>query len=133
MGYKIEKRKATLEFTGSNFEGAEVEVLLDVSLGEFTEFLNIDDKATVMTLGDTEYVWFEENILKSWNLEDEDGIPIPIEKGCMTKIPRLLSRAIMRAWFKEVTELPENLEEDSTTGDSAPVDPTLMTLPVEEL
>lgn len=117
MGFKVEKRKATLELEGM-YAGAEVEVLLDISLGEFTEFLVIDNEATPLTLKD-EYTWWEEHVLETWNLEDEDGKPIKIEPGCMTKIPRLLARGIMRAWFDAVTDISDPLDSDSNSGETS--------------
>jgi len=114
-GFQIPQRTATLVFDG-DFEGAEVDVLLDVSLGDFVEFMKIDEEATLLTLTEEYDWWVSKGMLRGWNLEDSNGKPVPIGPGCMNSIPRTLAREIMRAWFRAVTEIPgaEQTEEDTS-------------------
>jgi len=110
MTFKLPKETKVLQFKDTEWEGAEVEVLIDVPLGDFARFLKMDDTTTLMTLPD-EYRWVvERGIIVSWNLVDDNNNPIPIEPNCMNRLPRMLAREIMRAWFKAVTEIPPELQ-----------------------
>jgi hypothetical protein len=118
-GFQIPERTAILEFHG-DYLGAEAEVLIDVTLGEFIDFMRIDDSIDSTIKSADEYEWFEETALRSWNIQDRKGNPIKIEKGCMMKIPRPLARAILQGWFKAVMGLPSPLEENSLSGEQSP-------------
>lgn len=50
-------------------------------------------------------------IVVNWNLM-KNGEKIPIEPGCMDKIPPVLARAITREWFSAVVSLDSNLDQD---------------------
>lgn len=122
--FTLPERTAKLFFTGI-YEGAEVQVLLDIPLGDFVGYLRLEDETTFDTLPEKYKAWVNMGILKSWNLHDKNGNPIPITEDCMSKIPTNFAQAIMRAWFKAVTELPDPLEENSSDGEMSEAELTV--------
>lgn len=67
--------------------------------------------------------------LVSWNLEDENGIPVPTTMEGLEDQEMDLITGIIEAWTESVTGVPEELGKGSGSGAISPVAlPTMETL-----
>jgi len=99
QGFRIPIRTARLVFTG-DYLGAEVVVRLDVPV---STFLTIQD----MVASDQQLKVFElfgDQIVQSWNLEDDDGIPHPPTGLGMNRIPIQLANMLLEQWVEAATQ-----------------------------
>src|SRR3990167_7089331 len=76
MGFKEPRRTARLIFEG-DYEGAEVVVRLDVDVQTVLEFTGMVTDATEGEAALAMMRRFGDDMLVSWNVEDDDGHPIP--------------------------------------------------------
>ena len=109
MGFRLQRRLARLTFVGrEDMVGAEVMVRLNISVGdlltlqELSESKEPKDQLAILQL-------FSEKVLVSWNLEDDDGKPIPVQDG-MTRIPPDIAALIMSGWLEAMGMTPIPLE-----------------------
>jgi hypothetical protein len=56
---------------------------------------------------------FGQNVLMDWNLEDDDGQPIPADGDGMLAIPLELTNLIVQHWVEAVSGVPAPLEAPS--------------------
>ena len=115
MGYKIPARRTDKVTFGPPWEGAEFEILLDASIGvleKFDKSKDTDDSSEIFKL-------FVEEILVSWNLEDDNGDPIPCDVDGLKTLPMSLVTAIIEEYQRHQTEVPENLGERSISGNGS--------------
>jgi len=95
MGYRPNRAPCKLDFTGTEYDGLEVvtrpmpmSVLLDVMAGSTKQDLE-SFRQTAATFA---------YALDSWNVEDDDGQPVPADlDGLLSQDPRFVSAVIM-AW-----------------------------------
>jgi hypothetical protein len=134
VGY-VRTRTRTLEFVGAQFEGFEVVA----DKGTVEDFLNLKE------LTDRPSASFEAALadlvlaydrlvplLVSWNLEDDNGAPIPLDRETFGKQDRELTAAILAAWLRLDVSRP--LEQPSPAGEqsvaaSIPTEPLSGALP----
>jgi len=110
-GFRIPEQTAHITFADTDYDGAEMWVRLNVS---FAHYLALRDSAQGE---DQERMTrlFGENVLMSWNLEDNDGEPIPANGDGMPAIPLELTNLVLQHWVEEVAGVPAPLAE--TSGD----------------
>lgn len=115
MGYKIPRRTATLVFHGSDYEGAEVKVRLDIDLGTLFDIAGRaetqDPKETREVIKD-----FADQALEAWNLEDDEGNALPATVEGMERVPLPLAQLIIQEWVKAVSQPPDPLSGPSANG-----------------
>ena len=100
MGFKIPNRKLIIEL--SDYEGAEATCRLDVKMKTFFRLQDLAS-STEGTAGiEKSYKMFGEEILESWNFEDDNGKVIPATSEGMMEIPPSLSIALMSAWIDQI-------------------------------
>ena len=104
--YRIQTRTARMLFGGTIYEGAEVVVRLDVSVGLFVGLQDLIAEEKQLLV----FYEFGEKVLQSWNLEDDDGMPYPASGDGMNSIPIALATIILQKWVEEATQLPDPLE-----------------------
>ena len=122
MGFKVPRRTAIVTFEeGHDYHGAEITLNLDVPLAFLFEFERVraqDPEASVRM--------FVESILAAWNVEDDNGDPVPATyEGARTQPPAFI-RALMERWVAEGTVAPAPLEQPSsaTAGSVVPLTQT---------
>ena len=98
-GFRVQKRTARLVFSG-DYEGAEVVVRLDVPVGVFVEIQDMvanNDQFRVFEI-------FGAKVLEEWNVETDEGNPIPATSEGMQSIPLDLANLIIEQWVEVSTQ-----------------------------
>ena len=119
-GYRVPRRTALLRFEGSDYDGAEIRCKLDVPTQLFFDIWAAqsqskgDDPAVII---DVNRLWVEKALIE-WNLEDEDGTPVPATiEGLLAQPPAFVS-FLLSEWLKAVSEPPANFTPPSLNGDT---------------
>lgn len=110
-GFRVPRREALVEFEeGHEYHGAEVRLRLDVPMGLVFEFqrLGSDGEAALRRFGD--------QILLGWNLEDDDGEPVPATADGLLTQPFGFANTLMTRWAEAVTGVPGPLGVPSSNG-----------------
>jgi hypothetical protein len=126
MGYKRPVKTYNLIFEDEEFNGLEVQTR-SLPLGQFMNVMNLADAAngqgsandTLKAVGDL----FENfaTALISWNLENEDGSPVPADIDGIKSQDMEFILAIVRAWLEAVSSVNAPLGEGSTGGGTSQV------------
>ena len=109
-GFRLPERTAKINFEGTDYDGAEIQLRLSVSFAQFIalrESAQGDDQESMARL-------FGQNVLMDWNLEDADGKPIPADGDGMLAIPLELTNLIVQHWVEAVSGVPAPLEPQSS-------------------
>jgi hypothetical protein len=113
MGYKIPNRKLVIEL--ADYEGAEVTCKLDVKMKTFFDLQDLtSDNASIISA----YTTFGNEILESWNFENESGESIPADATGMLDIPPAIAIALMNAWTEQVSSGGMMSSTKSQSGDT---------------
>lgn len=124
-GFRVTKRTAVLEFPeDSDFYGAEIRCRLDITTEAFFELDRLkaeadgeDDGARVRRM----FEFFVDNIALDWNLEDEDGVAIPLTAEAFLKeLPPALALRIIPLWKDAAMGREDPLDEASSSTESSP-------------
>ena len=110
-GFRIPDQTAHITFSGTDYDGAEIWVKLNVSFAHYIalrEAAEGDDQAKMAEL-------FGGEVLMEWNLEDALGKPVPATGAGMLQIPLSLAMLIVQHWIEAVSVVPAPLSE--TSGD----------------
>ncbi len=108
-GFRIPDQTAHITFSGTDYDGAEIWVRLNVSFAHYIalrEAAEGDDQAKMAEL-------FGSEVLMEWNLEDASGEPVPANGDGMLQIPLSLARLIVQHWIEAVSAVPVPLEPPS--------------------
>jgi hypothetical protein len=108
-GFCPPDKTARVTFEGTDYDGAEIGVLLSVSFAQFIalrEAAQGEDQEGMARL-------FGDNVLMEWNLEDRDGEPIPANGDGMLAIPLALTNLLVQHWVEAVAAVPAPLARPS--------------------
>jgi hypothetical protein len=108
-GFRLPERTALINFQGTDYDGAEIQLRLSVSFAQFIalrESAQGEDQEGMARL-------FGETVLMDWNLEDANGEPIPSDGDGMLAIPLELTNLIVQHWVEAVSGVPAPLEPPS--------------------
>ena len=108
-GFRIPDQTAHITFSGTDYDGAEIWVRLNVSFAHYIalrEAAEGDDQAKMAEL-------FGGEVLMEWNLEDASGEPVPATGDGMLQIPLSLAMLIVQHWIEAVSAVPVPLEPPS--------------------
>jgi len=97
-GFRLPEKTARITFEGTDYDGAEIRVLLSVTFGKFValrESAQGEDQEKMARL-------FGQDVLMDWNLEDDDGTPIPADGDGMLAIPIALTNLVVQYWVEAV-------------------------------
>ena len=111
-GFRIPDQTAHITFSGTDYDGAEIWVRLNVSFRHYIslrEAAEGDDQAKMAAL-------FGGDVLMDWNLEDDAGQPIPANGEGMLEIPLSLAMLVVQHWVEAVSGVSSPLPE--TSGDT---------------
>ena len=109
-GFRLPEKTAHVTFEGTDYDGAEIQLRLSVSFAQFIalrESAQGEDQEGMARL-------FGQNVLMDWNLEDDDGEPIPADGDGMLAIPLELTNLIVQHWVEAVSGVPAPLEPRSS-------------------
>lgn len=98
-GFRIQKRTARLVFSG-DYEGAEVVVRLDVPVGVFVEIQDMVSSEEQLKVFDL----FGAKVLEEWNVENDDGNPVPATSEGMQTIPLDFANLMIEKWVEVSTQ-----------------------------
>ena len=104
-GFRLPEKTARINFEGTDYDGAEIQLRLSVKFSEFIalrESAQGEDQETMARL-------FGETVLIDWNLEDADGNPIPANSDGMLAIPLELTNLVVQHWVEAVAGVPAPL------------------------
>ena len=125
-GYKRKRKIYKLDFSETEWDGLEVRVR-GLTTGEWLQLVQLSASAQE---GDSE----AEGMLKmfashliSWNLEDDEGLPIGTTYDDIKENDFTMNMAIINAWTDALANVPEKLEKKSGAGDT----PLLASIPTE--
>ena len=134
MGYVRKRRVYRLRFEDEELDGLVVKVR-SASVGRLLEFMRflagLSDDDLIADDVEKFAGLFESfaEVLEEWNLEDEDGRPVPATlEGVRTQDADFVMD-IMRVWFQAVTQPPGPLPATSSAGGPSAAPP----LPMEPL
>lgn len=101
-GFRPPKRTATLTFEeGHDYHGAEVSVRLDVPMSVVFEFDSLSPADGMRRFGD--------EILIDWNIEDDDGNPVPATADGLLSQSSDFGLALLDAWKESAAGVPTPL------------------------
>lgn len=129
MGYRPKRKTFNLTFEGdSEFDGLQVRTG-SPSLGALQEILTLsgsgeNDPEAVNTMIEL----FAEQ-LREWNVEDEDGNPVPATIEGLQAQDATFAFSLIKAWgeqMRESMEVPAPLDERSTNGSLSAVPSSTM-------
>jgi len=113
MGYKLPNHTIVLKFDDTSYEGAEVETIVAVPIGKFIEWSDLIDNGKALHVFEP----FGNTVLKSWNLEDDKGNPIPANgKSLVEKVDPTFAGLMLTAWMEAIQNPPAPLYEKSSNG-----------------
>ncbi len=115
-GYQVPRREALITFEGTDYDGAELTCVLDVSLSTLFAFQRLSNGG--QDDGENVFRKFGDEILISWNLQDSDGNPVPATADGFCSQPPAFASAVLSHWKDAVTGLTTPLEEPSRGGDT---------------
>lgn len=122
MGYKGTPRTVKIEFAqGHEHHGAEARVRR-MAFGEWEDIINSEDSNEVEELATR---------IVSWNLEDDDGKPIPATPEGLRQVDTSLVSALKNAWVQSITGVhdADPLPQSSPSGEPSLVE----SIPMEAL
>ena len=111
-GFRIPDKIAVITFEGTDYDGAEIRAKLNVNFKYFSEIQAAISEDSTNGLRVAEL--FGDHALIDWNLEDDDGDPVPANAEGMTMIPVELVNLMVGHWAEAVSDIPDPLEKISS-------------------
>ena len=97
--YVIQRRRAVLVFEEPEYQGIQIKARLDVDLRTFLDLQSLagggDSKPEDLRAA---FSMFGDEILQSWNLEDEDGRVLSADASGFLSLPPALATKVLGAW-----------------------------------
>ncbi len=102
--FVIQRRRVNLVFEEPEYSGIHIEARLDVDLRTFLDLQSLAG-ATDSNPDDLRaaFSMFGDEILASWNLEDEGGRVLPADASGFLSLPPSLATKILGAWTEAAT------------------------------
>lgn len=119
-GFKRKRKTYKLDFAGTEYDGLEVRVS-GLTTGEYLELVSLSGPTEE---GDREVEgmirMFQRHLI-SWNLEDEDGTPVPTTYEAVADNDFTMNSTIVNAWTLALVSVPDETEKKSLTSDDTQV------------
>jgi hypothetical protein len=114
-GFRLPDRIAVLDFSDTEYDGAEVRLLLNVPLGLAFQIQDLVEEGKEREMVNE----FANSVLVSWNLVDDAGNDIPSDAEGMQKIDSAFLTIVMQKWSEVVGQPPSPLSETSEDGNTS--------------
>jgi hypothetical protein len=122
MGYKRPVNHALVKVKDGRYAGLELTLNLSVSMELFIDFqrkrfsniANIDSQEEALR-------WFASDVLVAWNMEEDDGSPVPASADGFMSLEPSLALEIVSRWRETVTDIDAPLVSPSTDGEPSKV------------
>jgi hypothetical protein len=133
MGFTVPRRIYKLEFDGEKYAG----IVVRVRAMSFATLLDIEnmrrsdemaDRAEMRAQLDEFHGIFVDHLV-DWNLEEEDGAPVPLTVEGLRSQEGSFVTSIIAAWRDTPTEVPAPLGRPSSDGDPS----VELSVPMESL
>ena len=115
VGFVVPVRTAQISFEGTDYDGAIVECLLDVSLDWFFEVQRAVSGGDVEENEKLTTAWADKCLI-AWNLTEEDGAPIPCDTASFMAQPAAFTSTIVQEWQKAAAAPATPLSPTSRNG-----------------
>lgn len=102
MAYRLDRRVAVLSFEGGQLEGSEIRCRLDVPLKTLFGIQSAAESGDVIGA----MSMFAEQVLESWNIEDENGAIVPATAEGLQMLPLSVCSLVLTSWVKAVSSTP---------------------------
>lgn len=126
MGFKAPKQIYRLVFPdGDDLAGLEVRAAAP-ALGDFLEIAKLGELAKVTEIKPEDFEKIQPifdlfvSLVRSWNLEDDDDLPLPITFASLKTLDMPVIMRIIDAWMRAVATVPAPLAKPSGDGDTFP-------------
>lgn len=120
-GFKRKRKTYKLDFEGTEYDGLEVRVS-GLTTGEYLELVSLSGPTEE---GDREVEgmirMFQRHLI-SWNLENEDGTPVPTTYEAVADNDFTMNSTIVNAWTLALVSVPEETAKKLTTSDDSLVE-----------
>ena len=120
-GFQIPMRTLAVDFTGGEYEGAEVRLRLDVPLRTAFHFQQLGDTGEIEAL----LREFGDDILKDWNLEDDQEAAIPATADGLMGLPASFGMLLVEKWTAAMNGGDSPLGKPSPNGDTLAAQPAV--------
>lgn len=120
MGYKSRPRTFLLSFEDEEYKGLEIE-MKGLSVAGFLTLAKVtsSDNQTQEQVG-TMFRLFSTG-LKSWNMEDEDGTPLPPTYDSVLTLDSDFVIHVVASWMEGMAGVDKELGKGSDSGATSPV------------
>ena len=106
--FTVQRRRAVLVFDDPELEGIRIEARLDVDLRTFLDLQQLAGQSENNPEGlRAAFTMFGDEILDTWNLQDEDGTVLTADAEGFLSLPPSLGTAILGAWSEAATTAGE--------------------------
>lgn len=117
QGFRVPRREAHITFEDSDYAGAEIQCALDVDFETFFWFQKRQASEEPDEIKEA-LCRFADQIIQSWNLEDNDGTPLPADSAGFLKLPPAFGLLILAKWTEAVSTVSAPLGAPSSDGDT---------------
>ena len=107
-GFRVPDKTAKVRFEGTDYDGAEILLRLNVSLAHYLELRELSEAGDQGGMAQL----FGDHMLASWNLEDEQGAIQASGEGMMG-LPMEFATLIITQWVDTVANVPAPLDQPS--------------------
>ena len=107
-GFKVPDKTAIVRFEGTDYDGAEIVLRLNVSLEHYLDLRQMSEDGDQAGMANL----FGDQMLASWNLENDSG-PIPASGVGMMTLPMEFATLIITQWVDTVANVPVPLDQPS--------------------
>ena len=114
-GFRLPDRIAVLDFSDTEYDGAEVRLLLNVPLGLAFQIQDLVEEGKEREMVDE----FANSVLVSWNLVDDAGNAIPSDADGIQRVDSAFLTTVMQKWSEVVGQPPAPLSEISENGNTS--------------
>jgi len=115
--FTVEPRTGHISFEGTEYDGLEIYVHLDMTLEQFFHYRTMtEDNTGEDRLRDLIQVFGDEKIV-AWNVDNGDEPVPPSGEYLLKMLPISMSVAIITRWLNEVANVPTPLDPESPNGE----------------
>lgn len=117
MGYVPKHKIYKLHFEDAEMDGLVVRVH-GLSTGQYIDLMGMKEEAEGGGESSGLFQFLADRLIE-WNIETEDGTPVPANLDGIREQDMPFTMAIINAWTTAMADVPAPLEQPSTSGESS--------------